>query len=331
MKRASLVIALVLFPLVLSGPAVAAPVISQIVPVAVYQDSVSPFGLAYDSQHNLIWFSRGDSGDANLHSLRPFKDFTAAEIAALPVNGDGARVISPAVGLRDVAGTTTTGLSNFKSLGFDSVSNQLVIQGAGVNLVSFDPITALNRNDNYRPGTAVSSFTDGLDVDGGTVWHSPDAGDIFKNGVLFASTGNAAQLLSIAGGAIADQGLGWSGAEEVNTGSLDELFAVAVFTNADTGRSRTIVSFDPNTGALLRFDPDGDPVAARWEDLAFDGRYLYAADLRGNENDNEFIGDIYVFDITGPGGSIFVPEPASLVLLGAGLIGLVAWRMRRED
>jgi hypothetical protein len=92
-----------------------------------------------------------------------------------------------------------------------------------------------------------------------------------------------------------DHTLGWSGAEQV----ANSLFAVAVHSNADTGRSRTIVRFDANTGDLLGFDPDGDLVAARWEDLGFDGKFLYAADLRGDANENGTIGDIYVFSLTG--------------------------------
>jgi hypothetical protein len=89
--------------------------------------------------------------------------------------------------------------------------------------------------------------------------------------------------------------LGWSGAEQV----ANSLFAVAVQDPGDAGQIRTIVRFDATTGTLLGFDPDGDPVAARWEDLGFDGKFLYAADLRGNANGTGAIGDIYVFALTG--------------------------------
>jgi hypothetical protein len=125
-------------------------------------------------------------------------------------------------------------------------------------------------------------------------------------------------------------GLGWSGVEQVG----DSLFAVAVQSNADSGRSRTIVRFDANPGELLGFDPDGDPVAARWEDLAFDGQFLYAADLRGDADGTGVRGDIYVFEVTGgldpdpDPEPVPVPEPSSLglFLLGASLLGLARYR-----
>src|SRR4051794_26637362 len=80
-----------------------APVAGQFVPVAVYHDLDHPFGLAYDSAHNLMWYSRGDSGDNLAHSLKPFKAFTAADVAALPVIG-GVFQVSPAASHNDVAG-----------------------------------------------------------------------------------------------------------------------------------------------------------------------------------------------------------------------------------
>jgi len=316
----------------LPSPATAV-LVNQIDPVAVYHDTTGAFGMAHDSVRKLIWYTQGDAGDSLIHSLKPFNEFTPGELAGLPDIG-GVKQISLVAGQHDVAGTTNpvaSGGAHFRSLAYDAAIDQLVMQGPAVNLHSFDPLTAGNLNANYRPGHATNSFSDGLDIEGNTTWYSPDASNIFKNGVLFASTANADQTLQVADGllvppALGEQGLGWSGTEE----AAGRLWAVAVLTNADSGRSRTIVAFDPATGELLSFDPDGDPVAARWEDLAFDGRFLYAADLRGNADDLGPVGDIYVFDIVGPGG-LQVVEPGSLALVGAGLLGLggVAWRRRR--
>ena len=89
-------------------PALAAPVAGQIVPVGVYLDTRSAFGLAYDPVNNVIHYSQGDSGDSLVHTVKPFKNYTAAEIAALPlVNGIPA--LSLLASQHDVAGTTNPG------------------------------------------------------------------------------------------------------------------------------------------------------------------------------------------------------------------------------
>ena len=313
----------------------AAPVPGQITPVAVYTDTTSAFGIAYDINHNLMWFSQGDSGDNLAHSFKPFKSYTAAEIAAFPLL-NGIPQITPAAGLLDVAGTTSvTGSGgsgsgvHFSELGYDAVSGQLVASTSGA-LKSFDPFTGANLNLNYRPFPNHSGFVDGLDIDGANVWFSPDAANIYKNGVLFASTGNAAQK-------VPGQGNGWSGVEQVG----DFVFATAVLNGNDVAGSRTIVKFDLS-GNLLGYDPDGDVKAARWEGMAFDGRYLYAADLRGNENGTGAIGDIYVFDAT---GGIALPPPpdtdpnppavpevgtAASAMAFAGLSGFAFLRRRKQ-
>jgi hypothetical protein len=297
-----------------SQSAEAAAVAGQVVPVAVYSNWQSAFGLAYDSKNDLMWYTQGDSGDGVVRSFTPYKNLVAPPFE-----------ISQALGSEGANTTSPTGGSYFRSLAFDSATGQLVMQGSGSNLQSFDPITANNNNNDFRPGSANTSFSDGLDVDGTNTWFSPDVGPIYNNGSLVVNTGGVLPSWSGLGSATT---FGYSGVEQVGT----SLFAVAVQDGGDAGRTRTIVRFDL-AGNLLGYDPDGDPVAARWEDLAYDGRYLYAADLRGDHNEDGIPGDVYVFDVTGglDPGPARTPEPSAVLsLIALGGLGLVSLKRKQS-
>lgn len=318
----------------IASSATAAPVPGQFVPVGVYLNTQSAFGIAYDPVNDIIHYTQGDSGDALVHTLKAFKNYTAAEIAALPLI-NGIPALSLAVAEHDVAGTTNPGGfggsgsgAHFSALAFNTATGQLVQTSSG-DVRAYDPFTAANQTTIANVG---SGFADGLDIDGANAWFSPDVQDIFKNGALFIDDSDPSKtVLPGWSGLGSETGLGWAGVEQVG----DSLFAVAVHSGADTGNSRTIVRFDATTGELLGFDPDGNPVAARWEDLAFDGSFLYAADLRGNADGTGVIGDIYVFAVTGglSPDPTPVPEPSSLWLfvIGASVLGLAAMgRGRRQ-
>lgn len=311
----------------LGGRVEAAPIETQITPVAVYHDAFRPFGMAYDPVNNVMWFTQGDTGDGLVHSARPFNSFSAAELAGVPLVG-GVYQFGTAAWEKDAAGAFATGTSAyFRSLAYDSSIGKLVMQGNGFSLVSFDAGTGANL---AAYGAASDGFSDGLDVDGGTVWYSPDVQGIQKNGVVLVDydwSGNPALGITLPSwtGLGSAQTLGFSGVEQV----AGKLWAVAVQDFGDAGQTRTIVSFDPVTGELLTYDENGDPIAARWEDMAFDGRYLYAADLRGNADGDGIVGDIYVFDIVGAGGSELapIPEPGTFALAGL-VLAAGLWRRR---
>jgi hypothetical protein len=300
--------------------ALAVPIIGQINPIAVYKDTPGSFGLTYDSARDVMWYST--FGGPTALSFKPFKDFTPAEIAAMPVV-NGLPVVDNANANH---GTLSTPLPvGGSALAYDAPTDQIVMNNALTgNTIGFDPVTGGN-GGNYGFGEGI--LTDGLDVGPtGTLWHSRDGftGLIYKDGVLFADE-NPAQttlaLWSVMGiPSVTDF---WSGVQQIG-GSL---YAVAVQTNADVPNSRTIVRFDAVTGELLAYDPDGYEHARRWEDLGYDGRYLYAADLRGNDFGGDGLGQIFVFDLGG--GLKPMPEPGTLTLLLAGLVAVGVRRRRR--
>jgi hypothetical protein len=309
--------------LLFAGFAQAAPVIGDIAPVGVYKDTPGAFGLAYDPGRDVMWYT-ALSGSSKALSIKPWKNFTAAEIAAMPVV-HGLPVASTTDS--EHASLETPLPSSGQALGFDTASGKLVMNNTSAGrLRSFDPITGANVADF---GFGEHILTDGTDVDGGNQWHSRDGftGLIHKNGAVFATEANAAQTFlpgwSGAGPSTTDF---WSGVEQIG----DSLYAVAVQTNSDVPNSRTIVKFDVVTGVLEAYDPDGYTYARRWEDLAYDGRYLYAADLRGNEFGGTGLGQIFVFDLGG-GLNPTVPLP-SAVWAGLGLLGLcgVVRRVRKR-
>ncbi|MDX1953009.1 MAG: PEP-CTERM sorting domain-containing protein [Verrucomicrobiota bacterium] len=293
----------------------------QIVPVAIYTGLDAPFGLAYDPNRDAIWYSH-NGANYNFDTVRPFTSFTPAELSGLTKDSRGVYIIGN--------GTTAKSYSletylNTASLAFDNAIDRIIAQVPGeARLVEVDPNFVFDpgnpdalpwdENSSYRPGSApfvppLPPVSDGLDVDGSDVFWSPEKGSVYKNGVLFIDKSNPAQKVP---GQTIDEGI--AGVEKAG----DLVYTVSRFSDVNGPRSRTIAAYDADTGELLAYDPDGDETAFRWEDMTFDGRYLYVTDPVGNQDPNDPAGDIYVFEF------IITPVPEPSTVIGAAVMGLLA-------
>jgi len=178
------------------------------------------------------------------------------------------------------------------------------VPGPTGTVVLFDRFTGGNLSLlTLHGGAADHSPFDGLDFDSGEWWYSPDAGAVYRDD----AGGNLVGPNPFAAGA-------YSGVERV----FDHVLAVSFGTDP---RSLCVYGLDQafvGCGSL-----GGLPGATHYEDLAFDGRYLWAADYYGKINE---------YDVLVDGESILVPravpEPTTLALLGAGLVAVRARRRR---
>lgn len=188
------------------------------------------------------------------------------------------------------------------------------VSASGKTVFFFNAATgALDSSLAVDPGITGFSLIDGLGFNAASneIWFSPDVGNVYR---LDATTGLFKGPNPVLGGAG-----GFSGVERIDVGGNSFLIVVN-----DAFIPRQLCK----TGLDGSFNPVADCAQLpnqRYEDLAFDGRFLYAADVFGNRVDK--------IDLAMDGGSIFVPEPASLILVGTGLVGLglIAWRRRRES
>ena len=264
--------------LVISTSATAAVTLTL---VASYAKSNGAFGLAFDGTN--MWYSNG-----------------SGTIYEMTTNGVD-------------TGNSITG-NYWSALAFNGATSKLVTMQGG-SITSFDratsasvSITSLNAVTTAIAG-GRGGLIDGLDIEGGTLWWSPDVDEVYTSPV--AGGGARTTFLGGAGG--------YSGVEYVTVGGTNY---VIVVNDALNPRNLCVHKTDATlVGCTVLAN-------SRYEDLGFDGRYLYAADYYGDRIDK--------IDLLVDGGSIFVPGgvPESstwmMMIVGFGAAGSALRRSHRR-
>jgi hypothetical protein len=241
---------------------------------------LAPFGLAFDGS-NLWWTD--DGGTAHEMSLT---GVDLSHTVAMP--------------------------GGWSALAYDTHNGMLVSKGISSNAITwFDKTTGVTGMSITAPDVGSFDLIDGLDVQNGELWFSPDVSPVWRYAIDYSNLS-----LTEIGGQPVITGMN-SGVERITAGGSDYIVTVD---DGSSPRKLCVYHLDYTLIGCSDFSND------RYEDLAFDGRYLWAADYYGDKIDQ--------YDIIGDnGGSIIdvTPEPATLTLLATGLIGTfgIAHRRRR--
>lgn len=190
-------------------------------------------------------------------------------------------------------------------------SHILQAQGTTIKYWNKDGTSAGTKT--VTSGISCGGLVDGLDYDHGELWCSPDVSVVYRiSGDLSTNIGPQ----PVIGGAG-----GYSGVERIQ--ATDGTNYIVVVNDAFNPRKLCVHSMDYAEIGCQQF------ANSRYEGLAFDGRYLYAADYFGSRIDK--------YDILGDGGSIIdpgnpgaVPLPAAGWLLAGAIAGIVGLRRNRK-
>ena len=160
-------------------------------------------------------------------------------------------------------------------------------------------------------GASGNGLIDGLDIYGSKIYYSPDVGSIFR-----ADLATGVVEKNVTEGSSG----GFSGVQYVPVSTGDFLIVVN-----DASNPRTLCRM--SLAGVIAAGDCATLANYRYEGLAFDGRYIYAADYYGNRIDK--------IDLKLDGGSILVPgipepETYALMLAGLGLVGYMARRRKQE-
>ncbi|MEY4354605.1 MAG: hypothetical protein RLZZ609_2846 [Cyanobacteriota bacterium] len=166
-------------------------------------------------------------------------------------------------------GVTATNPLGWSALAWDS---GLLVSAEGKDVTYFNPVTsAVVKTTTISASAPGPSLIDGLDIGpGGEIWFSPDVGNVYR---LTADGTNSipSNVNPFLGGAG-----GYSGVERIDITAGTYVFVVNDATNP---RQLCIHQLDSTEIGCTPF------ANQRYEDLAYDGQYLWAADFYGDKID----------------------------------------------
>jgi hypothetical protein len=172
-------------------------------------------------------------------------------------------------------GGVDTGITTNNPLGWSALAweNGQLVSAQNKTVKYFDPVTAGNQKTTTITENVTGSLSliDGLDIGpSGEIWYSPDVGNVYR------LTADGTDSIPSNVNPFLGGGGGYSGVERIDVTSGTYVFVV------NDARSPRRLCVHEITGAEIGCSNFSNQ---RYEDLAFDGQYLWAADYYGNKID----------------------------------------------